>query len=119
MTGPDTTGTAEPPDPEDMTHEELRVAWKNITEKLETPVADPDLDMQLHVLKQEYWTEMKDRTDAEPPECPECEAQQWSQTPGEPKVCMRCNFELGPRHDDLVAEINQYWQKVKSPETPK
>ena len=103
-------------DVEEMTHAELRDAWKKLSEKLRTPVSDPDEDVRLNVLKMEIWNEMKSRTDAEPPECPECGSQRWSQSFDDPKECGGCGLHLTTRHDSLIEEVDTYWQEVTSAE---
>jgi len=101
-------------DPEEMGHGELRSEWQDVAERLHNPPASHDLENALWDRRRELWNEMKSRVDVEPPECPECDGRQWSQEMGGPKVCRGCDLHLGMENEDLIAEIDDYWRRVKS-----
>ena len=95
----------------DLSTAALKAEWSEASEQLRGPMSD-ERQETVHDRRIVLWTEMRDRTDAEPPECPECGGQGWSQTMGDPKHCTSCGLELGPRRQDLVEEIDAYWRSV-------
>lgn len=98
----------------EMSHRELTREWDDVVEA-QRLTADADAEQELYDRRQELWNEMQSRVDAEPPTCPECGAQSWSQAMGEPKVCTECDLHLGFDHEDLAEQINDYWNTVQSP----
>ena len=103
-------------DPAEMSDSDLRSEWDEIAGLLDyggvTNVAE-DKDT-LYERRRTLWKEMESRADAEPPECPRCGAQDWSQSLGEPKVCGECDLHLGFDQEDLTDEIDAYWNTVRS-----
>lgn len=101
-------------DPEDLDHSELREIWQNVYDLLiDGPPVDYDVESRLWDRRREIWDEMESRTDAEPPECPSCGAQSWSQEFGGPKSC-QCGYHPEAYEHDLVNGIDEYWSLVKS-----
>jgi len=98
---------------EQMDHRELRNEWSDVVDQLYRGPT-PTEHERLYERRHELWNEMKSRVDAEPPECPECGGQSWSQTRGEPKVCTDCDLHLAEDHVDLIQEIDAYWRTVKA-----
>ena len=101
-------------DPDEMEHHELYYEWHEAGEAIRH-VTDSEVQDKLHDRRIDLWNEMKSRVDAEPPECPECGTQSWSQTLGQPKICNGCDLHLGFDHEDLAERIDDYWTKVRSP----
>jgi len=95
-----------------MAYETLIEQWRSIVEELTTNTHDAERDAELWDRRKALWNEMRDRTDASPPTCPECGAQQWAQSFGDPKVCTTCDFHPTSEHEELIAEINDYWDTV-------
>lgn len=102
-------------DPSEMTHTELYDEWREVYERLLQPIEDGDEHDELWDRRGALWGEMKSRTDAEPPECPECGGQSWGQEYGEPKACTECDLHLGTNHEELIEAVGSYWRSVKSP----
>lgn len=98
----------------DLSKAALVAEWKQAYETLQISLPDDERE-QIWDRRQELWNEMKRRTDAEAPECPDCGTQRWVQSLGDPKHCGGCGLTLGERHEELIAEINAYWNKVQSP----
>lgn len=99
-------------DPKEMAHDELRNEYEDISERLRQGVADSEEDARLGDRRSDLWDEMTGRVDAEPPECPECGGTSWTQSVGDPKYCGSCGLALGFEHDDLIAEVDDYWEAV-------
>lgn len=99
-------------DPSEMEHSDLYNEYGDISERPRQCVADPEEDARLGDRRSDLWDEMRSRVEAEPPECPECGATRWSQEVGEPKYCGGCDLALGFDHEDLIAEVDAYWQAV-------
>lgn len=102
-------------DPADMSRAELVNEWNEAWDRCYAHVFE-DADEQAEVFDRRaaLWNELRERTDAEPPACPECGERRWSQAAGEPKSCVGCDFHPGDRHEDLIHEIDQYWQQVQT-----
>lgn len=98
---------------EDLSKTALKREWSEACEQLRGPLPDERRETVLD-RRTGLWNEMRDRTDAEPPACPECGGQRWSQAMGDPKECVSCGLMLGARHEDLIQEIDSYWRKVKA-----
>ncbi|MFC7077888.1 hypothetical protein [Haloarcula halophila] len=64
--------------------------------------------------RHELWNEMRARTDADPPECPECDGTRWTQGMGQPKHCTQCGFALDERHQETIEAVDAYWETVQS-----
>ncbi|WP_158855612.1 hypothetical protein [Halorhabdus sp. CUG00001] len=102
-------------DPAEMSNEELTAEWADVADATtrESLVGD-EVHNTAHGRRKEIWDEMVSRVDAEPPECPRCRAQAWTQTPGEPKECTECWLTLGFEHEDLIEAIDEYWTTVQT-----
>jgi len=100
---------------EEMTTAALHAEWSEAAESLVSgAIQDVEVREQYWDRRVDLWQEMASRVDADAPACPECGAQRWGQTAGDPKRCLGCGLELGARHEDLIEEINQFWATVKS-----
>ncbi|WP_199723091.1 hypothetical protein [Halobellus sp. Atlit-38R] len=102
-------------DPAEMSHHDLYYEWHEVVEATYRSITDADVERTLTDRREELWNEMTSRVDAEAPECPECGAQSWGQTRGEPKICRSCDYHLGIDDDALGEAINDYWNAVQSP----
>lgn len=98
----------------DLSKAALVAEWKQSFELSQQSFETDEEYNRVYGRRAELWSEMRKRTDAEPPECPECGSQKWHQSLGDPKHCGGCYIELGDRHEELIAEINAYWQKVRA-----
>lgn len=97
---------------EDLSKPALVAEWNEAYEQLQSGTAlDRD---SVWDRRQDLWMEMRNRTDAEPPECPECGGDRWKQSMGGPKHCSDCGLALGEDHADLIQEIDSYWSFVQS-----
>lgn len=97
---------------DEMDHSELRSEWENIVEQLRHGVPSEEDHARLADRRRALWDEMVDRSDADAPECPECGGTRWTQTIGDPKYCTGCDLGLGMQHEDLIAEVDAYWEAV-------
>lgn len=100
-------------DVEQLSKAALAAEWREAYEQLRGPIEDEEENERLWDRRTELWQEMKDRADAEAPECPECDGQKWHQTIGDPKYCGKCGLELGSEHMDTIQAIDDYWEKVQ------
>lgn len=98
--------------PSEMSHDELRNEYGDISERLRQCVADPEENARLGDRRSDLWNEMVERVDAEPPECPECGGTGWTQSIGDPKYCTSCGLGLGFDHEDVIAEVDAYWEAI-------
>ena len=57
----------------------------------------------------ELWSEIRSRTEAEEPKCPECGSRRWSQAPGDPAVCRGCGREA---RADTEQEVHNAWDSM-------
>lgn len=100
-------------DPSEMSHDELREEWQETWEReLSHSSLDGDEREELWERRQALWREMESRVDVEYPECPKCDGQRWAQSPGDPKHCSDCGYELGQQDMNIVEEIDDTWQQV-------
>lgn len=99
--------------PPEMSHDTLLSEWREIYETMITGTSDPEEDAKLLDRRTDLWNEMESRVDAEPPECPECSSQSWSQEFGQPKRCTNCDYHPGYNEDSLREAIDDYWRTVK------
>ncbi|AAV44352.1 unknown (plasmid) [Haloarcula marismortui ATCC 43049] len=99
---------------EDLSKAALVAEWNEAYEQLQSGTAlDRD---SVWDRRRELWTEMRNRTDAEPPECPECGGDRWKQSMGGPKHCSDCGLALGEDHAELIQAIDSYWSSVQAAE---
>jgi tRNA(Ile2) C34 agmatinyltransferase TiaS len=69
-----------------------------------------DWHEDVHERQREVWREIRERAESEEPECPECGAQQWAQSPGDPAYCRECGHEArAPREN----AIHKAWDAIK------
>lgn len=99
---------------EELSHEELRAEYQELLEKIRGEVPHDCRPVDLHDRRDEVWKEMKSRTDAEPPECPDCDGKSWAQTMGGPKRCTGCDKVLHEGDMELIEAIDNYWETVLS-----
>jgi len=93
----------------DALHAERRDTFDiTMFQDVEDELLDATLDR-----REAIWDEMASRVDAEPPACPECGAQSWTQTFGKPKECVACGLMLESDHEELIEEITEYWSTVE------
>lgn len=90
----------------------LKAEWSEAYERIASGTTE-DLDAAWD-RRHELWQEMRDRTDADSPECPECGASSWSQELGGPKHCNGCGFAPTDEDMELIQEIDSYWRSVKA-----
>jgi hypothetical protein len=109
------TDTIPTEDVREMDYAEIREQWEDIVDTLQTdPPAAHQVENQLWERRRDLFDEMKNRIDAEPPECPECSGQSWSQVMGGPKSCDQCDFHPAMEHEELIQEIDAFWNAVLS-----
>lgn len=101
-------------DPQEMAHDELRSEWEVTYERTEFGPLDDEEREEIWDRRQALWDELEARADVDQPECPECGAQEWAQSVGDPKHCVGCGFMLAARHEDLIDEINQAWSQIQA-----
>jgi hypothetical protein len=103
-------------EPEEMDGGDLVEEWLSIAHALDGPEYVGELDELEPAWERrgDLWREMKSRTDAEEPECPECGGREWHQTAGNPMRCGDCGIELGQPHMDTIDAVNEYWEEVRS-----
>lgn len=99
-------------DPSELSDVDLVAEWRETAERLHA-AADRDVD-GLWDRRVDLWAEMESRTAVEPPECPECDAQSWTQEFGGPKICTECDLHLRMEHADLIAQIDEYHEHVQA-----
>ncbi|WP_049985734.1 hypothetical protein [Halobellus rufus] len=104
-------------EPVEMEDYELIDEWEDVVDATYRSITDAEVEQALFDRRNDLWNEMTSRVDAEAPECPECGAQSWGQTRGEPKICRTCDYHLGIDDDDLGEAIDDYWNKVQSPDS--
>jgi len=69
-----------------------------------------DWHEDIHERQEEVWREIRDRSESEEPKCPECGAQRWAQSPGDPAYCRECGHEArAPREN----AIHKAWDAMK------
>jgi len=97
---------------EELSHEELRDEYSQINDELyHTGMPTIEQNEELYERRDEVWAEMKSRVDFEYPECPECgSSRQWSQTPGDPKMCGECGHEVAD--PEVVEAIDEAWDTI-------
>jgi len=100
-------------DVSDLSKAALYAEWSQAYEQLLGTVPDERRD-DLWNRRRELWSEMRDRTDANPPECPECGHTRWQQEFGGPKSCCECGWTPTADEMDLIDAIDRYWSKVQS-----
>lgn len=103
-------------EPAVMDDDPLVAEWLELAHALDGPdyVGEHDELTPAWERRVDLWREMKARTEAEEPECPECGGQDWHQTAGDPMHCGDCGIELGQPHMDTIDAVNEYWQEVRS-----
>lgn len=101
-------------EPSDLSFEELRREWSEVVEALRGPPGDEARHNALVDRRDDLWMEMRDRTDADPPACPECDGTLWGQSIGNPKRCRACGYSPSLEDEDLIAAIDDYWASVKA-----
>jgi Zn ribbon nucleic-acid-binding protein len=103
-------------DVEQLSKAALKAEWSETFEQIAAGVAE-NIDKAWD-RRHELWQEMRARTDADPPKCPECaETAGWSQELGGPKECNACGWMPSSEDMDLIEEIDSYWQSVKATDT--
>jgi hypothetical protein len=98
---------------EDLSREQLYAEWSEAYEQLLGTIPDDRRD-SLWDRRRDVWSEMRKRTEADPPTCPECGHDRWKQEFGGPKFCANCGIALGEEHRDLIEAIDAYWTAVQS-----
>jgi len=101
-------------DVEDLSKAALVAEWGEIQESLQVGRWKQEERAEAVERSLRLWAEMRSRTDAEPPECPECEHTRWSQELGEPKRCRGCGLMLGECHRETIDAVDAYWRKVRA-----
>jgi len=100
-------------DVEQLSKAALKAEWSETFEQIAAGVAE-NIDKAWD-RRHELWQEMRARTDADPPKCPECaETAGWSQELGGPKECNACGWMPSDENLALVEEIDSYWQSVQA-----
>jgi len=100
-------------DVSDISKAALYAEWSQAYEQLLGTVPDDRRD-ELWSRRHDLWSEMRDRTDAEPPACPECGHTKWQQEFGGPKSCCGCGWTPTADEMDLIDAIDRYWSTVQS-----
>lgn len=98
----------------ELEHSELRSQWEEIVEKIHGTVPSDEHPDDLWDRRLELWEEMVSRVDSEPPACPDCGVQSWTQPIGDAKACNGCGNALSEEDIALVREIDDYWEMVMS-----
>lgn len=102
----------ERPNLEDMSLEELREEYSELStaihERTVRAIDDDGLWNRAH----EMWDELRSRVDVQEPECPECGARKWGQASGEPKHCRGCGMDLYDPDDELRSDIEDAWSEI-------
>jgi len=104
--GPSERELLEKPDLDDMSLEELQVEYRTLDQFELHAMEHPDYWERYP----DIWKELKERTDVQQPECPDCGARDWGQTPGDPIHCT-CGKE-GVRDKELREEIYEAWDRI-------
>ena len=100
-------------DVEQLSKAALKAEWSETFGQIAAGVAE-NIDKAWD-RRHELWQEMRARTDADPPKCPECaETAGWSQELGGPKECNACGWMPSSEDMDLIEEIDSYWQSVRA-----
>lgn len=100
------------PDLTDMTLEELREEYSDLTEKMHTGEVRAIDDDGLWGRAHQIWDEIRSRVDVQEPRCPECGARKWGQSMGNPKHCRGCGMELYDPDDELRSDIEGAWNEI-------
>ncbi|MDS0280041.1 hypothetical protein NDI85_19845 [Halomicroarcula sp. S1AR25-4] len=96
----------------DLSQAALKAEWSEAYERLASgTVEDRDGTWDR---RRDLWQEMRERTNADPPECPECGATSWSQEFGGPKHCNGCGWAPTDEDMELIQRIDSYWSSVKA-----
>jgi len=105
-------------DPTEMDGQDLYREWSEACEQLHHPsTLSRAEENRLWDRRRALWSEMKDRCDAEAPECPKCGGQQWAQEFGGPKYCTECDYHPTGERMELIQAIDSYWSSVQSADT--
>lgn len=99
-------------DVSEMSKAALVAEWRESCEQ--TRLAGYDEYDEIMDRRVRLWQEMILRTNAEPPECPNCGGQDWHQNEGNPKWCGTCDLHLDDRHMDTIEAVDAYWDKVRA-----
>jgi len=99
---------------EDLSGPALYAEWSEAYECLFGTGLDDETTERYRERRRAVWMEMEARTDAEPPECPECGHRGWSQVMGGPKECVGCGYAPTGDEMELIEAIDGYWSKVRS-----
>ncbi|WP_284007797.1 hypothetical protein [Haloarcula pelagica] len=98
----------------DLSKAALVAEWSEICENLRHMHHGEDGHATAVDRRHELWTEMRARTDADPPECPECDGTRWTQAIGGPKHCTQCGLGLSEQHQETIEAVDDYWESVQS-----
>jgi len=101
-------------DVSELSHSELRSEHQELSEQLLESSPAAHRREKLHDRVTVIWRELKSRVDETPPECPDCDAQHWTQNPGDAKRCSECGKHLSMDEIELVETIENYWETVLS-----
>lgn len=99
----------------EMEVDALREQYKKLSEELYYGYAPHihDWHEDAHDRMMSVWNELRSRVDVNRPECPECGARDWGQSPGDPKRCGDCGFEVfGEDDEELRKEIDDAWSVI-------
>lgn len=100
-------------DVEEMAVDELREEFKELSQLMAYDYAPHlyDWHEDAHQRQLSVWDELKERSDVEEPECPDCGARNWGQSPGDPKHCRECLRQVF-REPELREEIDDAWDAI-------
>lgn len=100
---------------DDLSGPALHAEWSEAYESLHVGGLDDDERELLRDRRRALWKEMENRTDADPPACPDCGHRGWTQAPtGGPKECVGCGYALSAEEMDLIEAIDEYWVAVRA-----
>lgn len=93
----------------DVATDELQDEFQDLSQEA-YDTRDPDgVDYgRMHAI----WSEIEDRLDADYPACPGCGAEEWTQSPGEPKRCGECGRELRADEEEIRRVVDDEWTRV-------
>ncbi|WP_224332903.1 hypothetical protein [Haloprofundus halobius] len=89
---------------DEMSVEELREEYAELHEQMMSGV----LEANRHDRMMGAWNELRERTEVEQPECPECGARNWGFS--DHTECRDCAF--GPADTDLLNDIQSAWDSI-------
>jgi DNA-binding PadR family transcriptional regulator len=102
----------ERPDPETLSIDVLQTEYSDLIDEVDywEPYEGQEAVWDR---SESVWLAIRNKTDVEPPACPECGERRWGQAPGDPVECMTCGRTAYP---GLEGRVHRAWGRMLDPD---